>query len=170
MNAAEAYYKATGNSPLNQAGNDYMAARERQKIMDYYQDSANRNYAERKEAQRTNNDTNTQVGTKTHSDVAKDVTNYWNSNKDNMPYIKDVFVEQSFKDGGIATKYNEAGSSRIDIVITNNSNSNVYIADLKTGGRRNKYSVAQQNKNSDNFGGKGNPNNYTYIHQEVRPQ
>ena len=130
LTAAEAYYIATGKNALNQAGSDYMAMREQQKIMDRYQQSAIQNYAKCQNAGNAR-----QVGTKTHTEVRDDMTDYWNNNKGYYPYIKDVSIENSYLNGR-TSNYNAAKSSRIDIVITNNANNIVHIADLKTGSEK----------------------------------
>ena len=164
LTAAEAYYIATGKPALNQAGNEYMAMRELQKIMDQYQQFATQDYNNR---QGTGNAR--QVGTWTHNDVKNDMRDFWKNNCGDYPYIKDVILEQTYLNGSTAS-YNANRSSRIDMVITNNINNNVHIVDLKTGGPRNTYTSTQQSRNQNNYGGVGNPNHYVFTHQEIRPK
>ena len=83
------------------------------------------------------------IGIWTHDDVKHDMTNYWLSNHGDYPYIRDVSIENIYMNG-LSGTYKASGSSRIDIVITNNSNNNVLIGDLKTGSLQNHYGTRQQ--------------------------
>jgi len=161
--AAEAYYIATGKNPLNQTGSDYMASREQQKIMDYYQKSATSNYNKRK-----GTGTAQQVGSWTHADVANDINNNFTPNNIKyLPYIKRINIEQNYLDGRTIDN-NAKNSSRVDIAIENKVNSNILVGDIKTG--KATYTQRQQTKNSNNINGTGsNTKGYTFTHMEIKP-
>ncbi len=112
--------------------------------------------------------TASQIGSWTHRDVAHDIETFVNNNIGNMPFIEEVYVEQSFLN---STNRNGKGCSRPDLVIFNTLNSNVLIADIKTG--KAKYGNRQKRKNEINIGtytpsSRQNRVN-VFIHQEVKP-
>lgn len=92
-----------------------------------------------------------QVGSWTHKDVADDMNNnYIPNNKQNLPYIQDINIEQNYLNG-VPIQNNAKGSSRVDISITNNVNNNVHVGDIKTGNAN--YITRQKNKNANNING-----------------
>lgn len=108
-----------------------------------------------------------QVGSWTHKDVADDMNNnYIPNNKQNLPYIQDINIEQNYLNG-VPIQNNAKGSSRVDISVTNNVNNNVHVGDIKTGNAN--YTTRQKNKNANNINGSNNQNGLTFNHQEINP-
>ncbi len=157
VGAAEAYYIAKGKSALNATGDFYMLQREQKQVMNYYKNSTTKNYN-----LLAGTDKAHVVGTKTHKQVADDMRNYFAVNKDYLPYIKDIHVEENFYRGNIGVR--KKGCSRLDIVIFNNVNNNVHVGDIKTGEAI--YSSGQKRRNERNI--RGNLN-YTFTHEGVKP-
>lgn len=86
-------------------------------VIDYYQESANRNYIVAKAEYNTPQS----IGTRTHSLVNNDMTKQFTGNYilNNLPYIENILTEQNYYEGD-AIGFNKSGSVRVDLIIYSN--------------------------------------------------